>query len=144
MPGRHRDFIHRIGSAGRSRPFAWHARAVSIEPEVTTTTDWLTYADAASQLGVDTTAIRQLVNDGELISLRVDSVPKIAAQLIVNGQVSKYLRGIITSLRDGGFSDEEAVRWLLAPDESLGGNAALGLHKSLHREVSRRAQALAF
>ncbi|MEO6958232.1 MAG: Rv2175c family DNA-binding protein [Antricoccus sp.] len=117
---------------------------MSIEPDVTTTTDWLTYADAASQLGVDITVIRQLVNDGELISLRIDSVPKIAAQLIVNGEVSKYLRGIITSLRDGGFSDEEALRWLLAPDDSLGGSAALGLHKSLHREVSRRAQALAF
>lgn len=117
---------------------------MSTETDVTMAADWLTYTAAASQLGVDTTAIRQLVNDGDLISLRIDSVPKIAAQLIVDGQVSKYLRGIITSLRDGGFSDEEAMRWLLAPDESLGGNAALGLHKSLHREVSRRAQALAF
>lgn len=117
---------------------------MSTETDVTMSVGWLTYADAASQLGVDTTAIKKLVNDGELISIRIDSVPKIAAQLIVDGHVSKYLRGIITSLRDGGFNDEEAMRWLLAPDESLGGSAALGLHKSLHREVSRRAQALAF
>jgi len=105
---------------------------------------WLTMAEAADALGVDTTRVRRMLRDGELLAVEVDGSSKIPADLIVDGEISRYLPGVITLLRDGGYDDRAAVRWLLVPDESLGGNAALGLHKLLHREVSRRAQALAF
>ena len=107
-------------------------------------TQWLTPDEAADALGVQPAQVKRMLKDGELLAVTVDAVRKIPADLIVDGEVSRYLPGIITSLRDGGYDDDEAVRWLLEPDESLGGNAALGLHKFLHREVSRRAQALAF
>lgn len=107
-------------------------------------TRWLTPDEAADALGVQPAQVKRMLKDGELLAVTVDAVRKIPADLIVDGQVSRYLPGIITSLRDGGYDDDEAVRWLLQPDESLGGNAAVGLHKFLHREVSRRAQALAF
>ena len=105
---------------------------------------WLTPAEAAEALGTTTSQIKRMLNDGELLAVTVDAVRKIPADLIVGGEVSRYLSGIITLLRDGGYDDDDAVSWLLRVDESLGGNAALGLHKQLHREVSRRAQALAF
>ncbi len=110
----------------------------------TPATRWLTPNEAADALGVQPAQVKRMLKDGELLAVTVDAVRKIPADLIVDGQVSRYLAGIITSLRDGGYDDDEAVRWLLEPDESLGGNAAVGLHKFLHREVSRRAQALAF
>ncbi len=107
-------------------------------------TRWLTLDEAADALRIAPSQLKRMLKDGELLAVTVDAVRKIPADLIVDGKVSRYLPGIITSLRDGGYDDDEAVRWLLEPDESLGGNAALGLHKFLHREVSRRAQALAF
>jgi len=107
-------------------------------------TSWLTITEAADALGADTMRVRRMLRDGELLAIEIEGSTKIPADLIVDGAVSRYLPGVITVLRDGGYDDREAVRWLLTPDESLGGNAALGLHKLLHREVSRRAQALAF
>ena len=51
---------------------------------------------------------------------------------------------MLTVLRDGGYSDEEALRWLYKPDRALAGNAAGGLGGPRAREVKRRAQALGF
>lgn len=106
--------------------------------------DWLTYRQAAEQLGTDAQAVRQLVRDGGLLTRVVGTERLIPSALIPGGQISKYLRGVINVLRDGGFSDDEALEWLLRHDDSLGGTPAWALHHDLHREVSRRAQAMAF
>lgn len=106
--------------------------------------EWLTYAQAAEQLGTDVQAVRQLVRDGGLLMGTVDGDRRIPAALIVDGVISKYLRGVITLLRDGGYSDQEALDWLLRHDDTLGGPPAWALHHDLHREVSRRAQSMAF
>jgi hypothetical protein len=47
-------------------------------------------------------------------------------------------------LRDAGYNDEEALRWLYEPDPTVDGNAAIGLGGDRAREVKRRAQALGF
>lgn len=105
---------------------------------------WLSYGEAANQLGTDVAGVKQLVRDGGLLAVEHAGERRIPADLIVGGEISRYLRGVINLLRDGGYDDDEAVRWLLARDESLGGSPAWALHHQLHREVSRRAQALAF
>jgi excisionase family DNA binding protein len=105
---------------------------------------WLTYGEAANQLGIDVPGIKQLVRDGGLLAVPVDGQRRVPAPLIEHGEISKYLRGVINLLRDGGYDDDEAVAWLLRYDDSLGGTPAWALHHQLHREVSRRAQALAF
>lgn len=107
-------------------------------------TEWLTYQQAAEQLGTDVQAVRQLLRDGVLLTGEVGAVRRIPAALIVDGEISKYLRGVINVLRDGGYSDAEVLEWLLRHDESLGGTPAWALHHDLHREVSRRAQGMAF
>jgi hypothetical protein len=63
---------------------------------------------------------------------------------VANGTVLKHLPGVLTLLRDAGYNDEEALRWLYAPDQDLDGNAAIGLGGHRAREVKRRAQALGF
>lgn len=106
--------------------------------------EWLSLAQAAEQLDTDVQYVRQLVREGGLLTGTVDGVRRIPSALIVDGVISKYLRGVIIVLRDGGYSDDEVRDWLLAHDESLGGTPAWALHHDLHREVSRRAQAMAF
>jgi hypothetical protein len=106
--------------------------------------EWLTYEQAAEQLGTSVQAVRQILRDGGLLTGIVDGTRRIPAALIVNGEISKYLRGVINLLRDGGYDDADALDWLLRYDESLRGTPAWALHHNLHREVSRRAQAMAF
>jgi hypothetical protein len=47
-------------------------------------------------------------------------------------------------LRDGGYSDAEAVTWLFTEDDTLPGMPIQALHEKRHHEVNRRAQAMAF
>ncbi len=47
-------------------------------------------------------------------------------------------------LRDGGFDDEEILRWLFTEDESLSATPIETMHTDQAREVVRRAQSMAF
>ena len=48
----------------------------------------------------------------------------VPAELVANSTVLKHLPGVLTLLHDAGYNDEEALRWLYAPDETLPGDAA--------------------
>lgn len=85
-----------------------------------------------------------MVRDGHLLAVKRDGIRVVPAELLANSTVLKHLPGVLTLLRDAGYNDEEAVRWLYEPDDSLDGNAALGLGGDRAREVKRRAQALGF
>jgi excisionase family DNA binding protein len=102
----------------------------------------LTPAEVASALGVSPNRVRQLIRDGKLMA--VPGTGKIPAAFLQDGAVLKHLPGLLTVLRDGGFSEEEAFEWLFRPDESLpGGTPVEALRGNRHTEVTRRAQALA-
>jgi hypothetical protein len=47
-------------------------------------------------------------------------------------------------LHDAGYNDEEAMRWLYTPDDTLPGTPATALDGTRATEVKRRAQALGF
>jgi hypothetical protein len=107
-------------------------------------TDWVTVPDAADQLGVDVTKVRQLLRERKFIGVRRDGVLRIPALFIRDGAVLKSLPGTLTLLADSGFSDDEALRWLFTPDDSLPGSPVQALVENRGTEVKRRAQALAF
>ena len=50
----------------------------------------------------------------------------------------------IALLRDAGYSDDEALRWLTTPDDTLPGTPLQALHENRATEIKRRAQALGF
>ena len=79
-----------------------------------------------------------------LLAVRRDGVLRVPADLVANDIVLKHLPGVLTLLRDAGYNDEEALRWLYTPDDTLPGTPAQALGGDLAREVKRRAQALAF
>lgn len=118
-----------------------HAPTVPTSPR---DQQWLTVAQAAAELGIDDKMVIRMLREGALLAASRDGQRQIPAAFIHEGATSRYLQGIITLLRDGGFSDDEALDWLLREDESLGASPAVAMHHNLHREVSRRAQALAF
>ena len=44
---------------------------------------------------------------------------KIPADFLLDGTVLRHLPGLLTVLRDGGFSEQEVFDWLFREDDSL-------------------------
>ena len=111
----------------------------------------------ADLLRIPVTRVHQHLRDGHLVAVRRNGIPVVPqAFLTESGQVVKALPGLLAVLRDGGYSDNEILRWLFAADPSLTvtrdgapdpmPNArpvdALKSHQA--REILRRAQAMAY
>ncbi|MEU4357592.1 Rv2175c family DNA-binding protein [Streptomyces virginiae] len=107
--------------------------------------DWLYLPDIAEMLGVEVTRVRQMVKEGQLIAVRrgENRALQVPAPFIDGDKVVKGLVGLLTVLRDDGFSDEEILEWLFTADPTLPGTPAQALSENRGTEVKRRAQALA-
>ena len=106
--------------------------------------DWLTVPEVAERLGIQVGRVHQLLREGGLAATRVDGVLRVPASFLTGNAVVKHLSGVLTVLHDGGFSDEEAIRWLHTADDTLPGTPVEALRRDRSSEVKRRAQALAF
>lgn len=106
---------------------------------------WYTLPDIAEMWGVSIGDIRRAVEDHELLAVKrgKPKVLSVPAELVDQGQIEK-LAGTITLLLDGGFSESEALQWLMTPDETLPGTPISQLREGKRGEVRRRAMALAF
>jgi hypothetical protein len=106
---------------------------------------WLTLPDIAERLEIDVTRVRQLVRDRQVLAVRrgENNVLMVPEVFIQHGQVLKGLPGTLTLLKDGGFTDAEALGWLFTPDDTLPGSPVDALVGNRGREVRRRAQASA-
>ena len=105
--------------------------------------DTLPPADVAKILGVSPNRVRQLLREGRLMAVPGSGNGKIPADFLQDGEVLRHLPGLLTVLRDGGFSEQEAFDWLFRDDDSLPGTPVQALRDDRHTEVTRRAQALA-
>ena len=108
--------------------------------------DWLTLPDLAERLRLPVTKARQLVKDRQVLAVRRGerNVLSVPTAFIDGDQLLKGLPGTITLLADNKYSDEEALRWLFTPDETLPGTPVQALSENRGTEVRRRAQALGF
>lgn len=106
--------------------------------------DTLTHAEVAELLGVSPNRVRQLLRDGKLMAVPGSGHSRIPADFLKDGAILKHLPGLLTVLRDGGYTDQEAFEWLFRDDASLPGTPVEALRGDRHTEVTRRAQALAF
>ncbi|MFF5115715.1 Rv2175c family DNA-binding protein [Dactylosporangium aurantiacum] len=107
-------------------------------------TEWLTMPDVAERLGIPVNRVHQLVRERKILAVRTDGVLRVPADFISDDGVVKHLPGVLTVLHDAGYNDEEALRWLYTPDDTLPGTPAEALRGNRATEVKRRAQALGF
>jgi Rv2175c C-terminal domain of unknown function len=105
--------------------------------------EWMTVPDVAEQLGVSVYKVHQLLGEGGLVGQREGGILRVPAGFLHGDAVVKGLSGVVTVLRDGGYDDEAAIRWLHTPDDTLPGTPVQALAENRGREVKRRAQALA-
>ncbi|MDR6277201.1 Rv2175c family DNA-binding protein [Corynebacterium suicordis] len=100
--------------------------------------------DAAERMGVVVTKVMDLLNNGQLLAIRLDNVRYIPEMFFTeDGDLNKFVPGVISLLSDGGYSSQEILEYLYEADDSLPGRPVDALHGHLAREVMRRAQAMA-
>jgi hypothetical protein len=104
----------------------------------------LPVSEVAQLLSVPVSRVHQMVRDGHLLSLRRDGVVCVPSDFFDGSAPIKGLSGTIMLLRDGGYSDADILRWIFSDDPSLPGSPIASLRAGRHREVKRRAQAMAF
>ncbi len=104
----------------------------------------LTQTEVAERMGIGPTGVRDLVKAGHLLSIQTDDGVRIPAEQLDGDQVVKHLVPVLTLLRDAGYSQDEALRWLTTPDDTLPGTPLQALHENRATEIKRRAQALGF
>lgn len=105
---------------------------------------WLTIPDLVELMGLPQSKVRRLIEDRALLASRIDGVTKVPAAFISGTEPLGDLRGTIVVLGDAGFSDEEAIHWLLTAEDSLGVPPVDALKAGRKAEVRRVAQALGF
>lgn len=107
---------------------------------------WLTLPDLAEQIGVPLPKVRQYLREGRLVAVERGHPPvkQVPTELVADGQLIKGLAGALTVLRDAGYSDVEALRWLLTADPAIPGRPVDEMAAGRHTAVKRRAQVLAF
>lgn len=123
----------------RSGALAWQSYPVTETPVT-----WLTIPDLTDTLGLKVSQVRRLIEDRALLARKIDGVWKVPELFIANGEVLGELKGTLVVLADSGFSDDEAMDWLLGMEDSLGVSPIDALRAGRKAEVRRVAQALGF
>ncbi|NQX28743.1 DNA-binding protein [Microbacteriaceae bacterium VKM Ac-2854] len=103
----------------------------------------MTVPDLVELLGLNVSRVRQLIQEHQLIATRRGGVLVVPASFIRDGAPMSEIRGTAILLADSGFSDDEAVEWMLSVEESLGTSPIDALRAGRKAEVRRVAQALA-
>jgi hypothetical protein len=128
---------------------------MGVVDDVDVDADWLSYDQVAERLGTTAARVRQMVRDGYLASAVRDGSLRVPGAFVRPAAgsdervaldaagVVKGLRGTITLLRDGGYSDAEIIGWLHVADDTLPGTPIQALRENRGVEVKRRAQAAA-
>lgn len=104
---------------------------------------WLSVPELVDILGVGVSKVRRFIEDRHLAARRVDGVWQVPEVFIRDGQPLSELRGTLIVLTDAGFTDDEALDWLLTDNEMLGVPPVDALRAGRKAEVRRVAQALA-
>lgn len=105
---------------------------------------WLTVPDLVELLHVSPGKVHRLLEDRHLLAVRRDRVLVVPEEFLLDDEPVKELRGTLMLLADDGFTDDEAMEWMLAPNDVLGVSPIQALRAGRKAEVRRVAQALAF
>ncbi len=105
---------------------------------------WLTVPDLADRLSLSPSRVRRLIEDHQLLAIRRDGVLVVPEVFLDDEGPLPELRGTAILLADSGYTDDEAMRWLLEEEDSLGTAPIDALVAGRKAEVRRVAQALAF
>ncbi|UUT35196.1 Rv2175c family DNA-binding protein [Microbacterium elymi] len=105
--------------------------------------EWLTLPELAEAVGETVGRVRRMLDDRQFAAVRRDGVLRVPAAFVVEGRPLSSLRGTLFVLHDAGFTDDEAIDWLFAPEETIGVPPIDALRQGRKSEVRRVAATLA-
>lgn len=105
-------------------------------------TEWLAMPDLVEVLAEPLGRVRRLIDESHLIGSRRHGAFAVPAVFVLDGRPVASLRGTVIVLRDAGFTDDEAIDWLLSVEDSIGNAPIESLRAGRKSEVRRVAQAL--
>lgn len=105
---------------------------------------WLTVPDLVDVLNLSPGRVHRLIEDRHLLAVRRDRVLVVPEEFLQEGEPLTDLRGTLILLADDGFTDDEAMQWMLEVNDLLGVSPIAALRAGRKAEVRRVAQALAF
>ena len=110
--------------------------------------EWLTVPDIGERMGLRLSDVRQLIEDRQVLAVRVGPrrVVSVPSKFFNEEGPLPELPGTFTVLGDRRMSDEQILRWLFTPDESLPvqGSPMDALLAGFKTEVRRRAMEAAY
>ncbi len=104
----------------------------------------VTIPELVKRWGTTPGKLRRLIEEGYLAAIRIDGVLRIPAEFIQDDEPLHSLRGTLLVLRDAGFTNDQAVAWLLTENEELGERPVAALIDGRKSAVRRATQSLAF
>lgn len=106
--------------------------------------DWEFFPDLAERWDIPVTRVHNMVSEGRLLAIKVGDrqVRAVPGLFVVEDGPLESLKGTISVLRDAGFTDDQAIRWLFTADDSLPGRPVDALREGRKTEIRRRAQAM--
>ncbi|HEU5034733.1 MAG TPA: Rv2175c family DNA-binding protein [Mycobacteriales bacterium] len=107
---------------------------------------WLTLPELAERIDGPLSKVRQLLREGRLVAVPrgQPAVKQVPVEFVTEGRLIKGLGGALTVLRDAGYDDDEALRWLFTEDPAIPGRPVDAMAAGRDTAVKRRAQVLAF
>ena len=106
-------------------------------------TEWLSLPELVEVLGEPLGRVRRMLDEFQIIGTRRDGAIKVPAVFLLDGHPIPSLRGTVIVLHDAGFTDDEAIDWLLSSEDSIGMPPIEALRAGRKSEVRRVAQGLA-
>lgn len=105
--------------------------------------EWFTVPELSELLQLSPGRIRRLLEEKQLLAVRINNVLQVPKLFLRDNQPLEKLAGTATLLIDNGFENDEAVQWLLEPNELLADTAPIeALRAGRKAEVRRVAQSL--
>ena len=132
---------YEVGRA--SVAFGWDSGWVTADSAPRIQTDWLSLPELVEVLGEPLGRVKHMLDESQLLGSRRDGAIRVPAVFIQDGRPLASLRGTVIVLHDAGFTDDEAIEWLLTTDDSIGRPPIESLREGRKSEVRRVAQGLA-
>ncbi|SDS52331.1 hypothetical protein SAMN04489719_2514 [Agrococcus carbonis] len=101
---------------------------------------WLTVPDLVEMLDEPVGRIHRLIQEHRLPATRRNGPLQVPAACIRDGEPMSEVRGTLLVLLDLGFTEDEAIDWLLGDDDALGTTPIDALRQGRKAEVRRVAQ----
>lgn len=107
--------------------------------------EWLSLPDVAEAIGESQTTLRQWVRERKLVVVPrgEPAVRSVPADLVHDGALVRGLASAFIVLADAGLTPEEALLWLLSPDDLLEARPVDLMAAGRDVAVRRRAMLLA-